>query len=56
MKRTVNYKYGALKRKYETGKDNQEPGTFISKVNEMKQEVKSKQSTPKTKLAIMGLV
>jgi hypothetical protein len=31
-----NYKLGALKRKFKTGKDDVEAGTFISKMNAQK--------------------
>lgn len=39
-----NYKIGALKRKFKTGRSNQEPGTFITKANELK------------RTAVMGMV
>lgn len=55
MKRTVNYKMGALKRKFKTGKD-AAPGTFISKVNEMKETAKIEAAKPVEKLGIIGLV
>ena len=56
--KSLNYKIGALKRKFKTGKDDVEPGTFISKVNEIKQEkiINDKEQISKTKLGIMGLV
>lgn len=47
---------GAMKRKFKTGKQDQEPGTFISKMNEQKSNIKSKSTISKTKLSIMGLV
>lgn len=56
MKRKVNYKMGAMKRKYKTGK-NTKPGDLISKVNESKIKRKTVINQPsKRKVAIMGLV
>lgn len=53
----INYKMGVLKRKFKTGKEDQEPGTFIAKINEQKQSnIKSKETISKEKLSIMGLV
>ncbi len=55
--KAVNYKIGALKRKFKTGKEDMEPGTFISKANEQKGQITSnKQPISKEKLSIMGLV
>ncbi len=54
-----NYKVGALKRKFKTGKENQAPGTFISKMNESKSADITKQTMPSgrtEKVAVMGLV
>lgn len=44
-KNNINYKYGALKRKFK--EKNPEPGTFIRK---------SKSKLTKRKVAIMGMV
>ncbi len=55
MKRTVNYKIGALKRKYKTGKD-AEPGTFISKINESKITKENNQPISERRISIRGLV
>ncbi len=54
----VNYKMGALKRKFQTGPKDVEPGTFISKMNESKKEVNSNKQTELSKrdVAIRGLV
>lgn len=57
MKRAVNYKMGAQKRKYNLGRGGVEPGTFISKLRSQKATVKKvKQLPSKTKVAIMGMV
>lgn len=39
-RKSVNYKMGAIKRKFKSGRDNQPPGTFIKKANDMKREQK----------------
>lgn len=54
--KSLNYKVGALKRKFKISEDFQ-PGELISKVNEVKKEIKNNQEPiSKTKVAIMGLV
>ena len=55
----LNYKVGALKRKFKNGKADFEPGTLISKVNESKDSIRNKdkkEAISKTRLAIMGLI
>lgn len=53
----LNYKMGALKRKFKTGAKDVEPGTFISKANEQKVlKVITNKSISKEQLAIRGLV
>ena len=57
MKRTVNYKIGALKRKFGTGKADQAPGTFIEKAKQMEEKIiNNNQPISKEKFSIMGLV
>ncbi len=53
-----NYKVGALKRKFKTGKEDQAPGTFISKMNETKQPKMAENLPANTKerTAILGMV
>jgi len=53
----LNYKGGALKRKFKMGRGNVEPGAFINKLNESKHKklAKNRGISPK-KLGIMGLV
>lgn len=55
--KSVNYKVGALKRKFKIEGDF-EPGTLISKVNENKELLKEVVTEPMSKkqLAIRGLV
>lgn len=54
----LNYKGGAIKRKYKMGRGATKPGELISKMNEQKRSnIKSNNKTiSKTRLAIMGLV
>lgn len=57
MKRAVNYKMGAQKRKYNLGRGQVEPGTFISKSRSQKATMKEvKQLPSKTKVAILGMI
>lgn len=55
--KSLNYKIGALKRKFKIPKDFQ-AGELISKVNESKSVIKNKDKKQfsKTRLEIMGLV
>lgn len=57
MKRKVNYLMGALKRKYKTGRTDQEPGTFI-KLSKQKAPLDETESgtSAKEKVAIMGMI
>lgn len=54
----LNYKGGALKRKFKMGPGKVEPGAYIKKVNESKTMRKSEpsQSVSRERLGIMGLV
>ena len=53
----VNYAIGALKRKYQLGRGDQEPGTFINLVNAQKAErVKELPKNPTLRTAIMGAI
>lgn len=56
--KTLNYKGGAIKRKFKMGRNEAKPGDMISKMNESKQSnIKSKSNNlSKQKLAIYGLV
>lgn len=57
MSKQLNYKIGALKRKFKNGKSDFEPGTLISKMNNERSTIKNNNQTiSKTKLSIMGLV
>lgn len=56
MKRAVNYKMGAQKRKYNLGRGEVEPGTFISKSRSQKATKEAKELPSKTKVAILGMV
>lgn len=47
-----NYDIGVLKRKFKTGRADQPPGTFISKMNEQKTTAAKEK---KLRTAIMGL-
>ena len=52
----LNYKIGALKRKFKLGKGEIEPGDFISKINK-KSNIKSlEEPLSKEQVAIMGMV
>ena len=52
----INYKEGAIKRKFKMGAVTAKPGDFISRMNESKRASKTNQkSTPKTNIGIMGL-
>ncbi len=58
MKRKVNYKMGALKRRFKTGKVDIEPGTFINqskaqKVAQNKARLETPISLP-MRISIMG--
>ncbi len=53
--KSVNYKIGALKRKYQLGKGDIEPGTFINKINVQKATEKLPEKK-EVKVAILGLV
>lgn len=53
------YKLGALKRKFQTGRADMPPGTFIAKANEKKREALTKQQLPQNpteRTAILGAV
>lgn len=56
--KALNYKSGAIKRKFKMGNGTTAPGDFISKMNESKSEnIKSdNQQISKTQLSIRGLV
>ncbi len=51
----VNYKMGALKRKFKTGRDDQEPGTFI-KLAQVQKEAAQESPKETLKVSIAGLV
>lgn len=55
MQKKLNYKIGALKRKFKV-KEDFEPGALISKINEQRSIKNNNQQISKTKLSIMGLV
>ncbi len=50
------YKVGALKRKFKLGRADQEPGTFISKVNASKVKKIVEKKNSKVSLAVKGLI
>lgn len=53
----INYKSGAVKRKFKMGKVTAKPGDMFNKMKESKSTINSNKSTiSKTKLSIMGLV
>lgn len=55
--KSVNYKIGALKRKFKTGAKDQEPGTFIQMSKIKKDEpTQEMPKIRKEKVAFMGLV
>jgi len=54
--KALNYKVGAYKRNMGTGKADFAPGTLITKMNAQKANRVKESITPKTKLAIKGLV
>ncbi len=55
--KAVNYKVGALKRRFKLGRADQEPGTFINKSNQNKSVPTQKDGvTPTLEVAIRGLV
>lgn len=55
--KSLNYKGGAVKRKFKMGKSELKPGDMITKMNTLKKSInKDKKSISKTKLSIMGLV
>ena len=56
MAKALNYKVGAYKRNLGTGKADFAPGTLISKYNAQKAAKVKESITPKTKLAIKGLI
>ncbi len=54
--KSVNYKMGALKRKYKLGKADVEPGTFISKANASKVKKILEKKNSKVSVAVKGLI
>jgi hypothetical protein len=55
--KALNYKIGALKRKYQMGKSDFEPGTLINKVNQPQRSIiNDKQPLSKAQIAIRGMV
>lgn len=54
--KSVNYKMGALKRKYKLGKADVEPGTFISKANASKAKKILEKKNSKVSVAVKGLI
>ncbi len=53
----INYKSGAIKRKFKMGSEPVKPGDMISKMNESKSAINSvKQPISKERLSILGLV
>lgn len=47
---------GALKRKYKLGRGDVEPGTFINKVNQPKEQTQKIPQNPTKRTAFMGLI
>lgn len=55
--KSLNYKSGAMKRKFKMGNGKTEAGAFITKMNESKRSIiKSNKPVSKKRIAIMGLV
>lgn len=56
QRKRVNYKLGAVKRKYKVGPEQREPGFFINKLKQSDSKSESPKGISKLKLSIMGLV
>lgn len=55
--KSLNYKGGAIKRKFKMGNAPTKPGDMIARMNEQKSSnIKNKSTVSKTRLSIMGLV
>ncbi len=58
MSKELNYRLGVLKRRFKLGAADQEPGTFINKINQKKSSTEPQKdgTNAVTKVSIRGLI